>query len=170
MGIKKDVKNLSSSGTRVNNLLDAIPCEGRDCYDNVKAISYRLAISSDKLLKFDGNYWHKYEDSNLLINTNNTFLNRNNIAGYSKYARLYYNQCPSSYQYVTYCSLMGWRNPSYLETTVYNSQGVPSCNQGYTWTSTSNGISYYYLWSGNSLYTGNDSITAMDVEYSRCVK
>ncbi len=154
---------------RTNNLLDAIPCNGRDCYNDSLAKSMGIAINSDNtLLSYNGQFWSKATDSNLLVVDGGTYINKSvaGIIGISGNL-FYYDNCQGGSKNwsnaMSYCSGKGMRLPTVNETSVYIG-GVSSC--GYLTRTSTPSPNHYYVWNGTS-YSDTGQAASVSV---RCVK
>jgi len=169
----------SSSGsvTKINNLLDLVPCTWSNCYSNTIATNAKFGLNIDgKILTYDGTYWYIKNSTNKILKKLDGYYHIDN--GIINYAigrannGLFFDNCDKGLSVThsvaaSYCSSIGMKLPSPSEARAWNINGVPSCNN-YTWTSARDPYDgdNWQIWSGTSknLDPGSDYFAV------RCVK
>ena len=169
----------TSAGNWLNDCSYSFSCDGKSCYTDSAAKNAGYAINTDGTpISYDWTYWSKTSDSNSLIITWNTYINKSssNIIAYNSPTSLYYSSWYTARNYsnaVSLCSSKWMRLPTANESSIGDNSKIPSSGQ-WTWTSSPpsrRGLSSMYAhvhWSGTSLSTYGD-YDSMSF-YVRCVK
>ena len=160
-------------------LLDAVPCSWSACYANSTAMNAGIALNSDsKLLVYQGGYWKQQSNASQMVlkKLDGYYHSSVSVVVYAigKAGNgLFYDGCEAGLKNlndsISYCSSKGMRSPSTVDAIGWSINGVPSCTQGITWTTSTfvDGSGNYgsYVWFNTNIGTNY----YLNNSYVRCV-